>query len=158
MRFLLAIDIHEEPEDLLGQAIPWVEAAGGTLDVLYVDEYRYNTYLVSDPAVQAVLDEQWDRIQQDSEQKLHGPRANRTDRDPRATPLRGRSRPSTSRRGVPQLRRGLGGDARAPRTSARAVGISGGTHRTPFGVPRGRTAPRQELGQEPLILVPNLAQ
>ena len=70
MRFLLAIDIHDAPEDLLDQAIRWATAVGGKLDLLYVDEYRYNTYLVSDPAVQAVLDDQWDKIQAENEAKL----------------------------------------------------------------------------------------
>jgi nucleotide-binding universal stress UspA family protein len=70
MRFLLAIDIHEAPEDLLQQAAAWVLAMSGTLDLLYVDEYRYNTYLVSDPAVQVVLDEQWDKIQHENEERL----------------------------------------------------------------------------------------
>ena len=70
MRFLLAIDIHDAPIDLMEQAMSWVTAVGGSLDLIYVDEYRYNTYLVADPAVQAVLDDQWQRIQEENEARL----------------------------------------------------------------------------------------
>jgi nucleotide-binding universal stress UspA family protein len=44
----------------------WAERLGGVLDVAFVDEYRYNLYLVQDPAVRTVLDDQWSRIRDDN--------------------------------------------------------------------------------------------
>ncbi len=69
-RYALALDIHDAPDTLIDEAVRWVIQLGGTLDLLYVDEYRYNTYLVPDPAVQAVLDEQWARLQESNEARL----------------------------------------------------------------------------------------
>ena len=58
MKLLLALDIHDRCDDMLAMAITWAEQMNARLDVAYVDEYRYNLYLVQDPAVRTVLDDQ----------------------------------------------------------------------------------------------------
>ncbi len=70
MTLLLALDIHDRADEMLAAAAKWATALGAKLDVAYVDEYRYNLYLVQDPAVRTVLDEQWAQIKDDNEERL----------------------------------------------------------------------------------------
>ena len=70
MNLLLALDIHDRAEEMLTAATRWASALGAKLDVAYVDEYRYNLYLVQDLSVRTVLDEQWAKIKQDNEARL----------------------------------------------------------------------------------------
>ena len=70
MTLLLALDIHDRAEEMLEAATRWARPLGAKLDVAYVDEYRYNLYLVQDPSVRTVLDEQWAKIKDDNEARL----------------------------------------------------------------------------------------
>jgi len=62
MKLLLAVHLHENAEALVAEATIWAQRLGATLDLAYVDEYRYDLYLVDDPAVRTVLDEQWQTV------------------------------------------------------------------------------------------------
>lgn len=70
MRVLLAIDVHDRADEVLAEAGRWAERMGAKLDLAYVDEYRYNLYLVQDPAVRTVLDDQWAHIRDDNHARL----------------------------------------------------------------------------------------
>jgi len=59
MKLMLAIHLHENAESLVAEGTAWARRLRATLDLAYVDEYRYDLYLVDDPAVRTVLDEQW---------------------------------------------------------------------------------------------------
>lgn len=70
MRLLVALDVHDQAERVLAEARGWAERLGARLDLAYVDEYRYNLYLVQDPAVRTVLDDQWSHIRDDNHRRL----------------------------------------------------------------------------------------
>ncbi len=62
MRLLLAVHLNDGVEPLIAQAALWAERLSATLDLIYVDEVQINSYLVEDPSVRAILDEQWSLI------------------------------------------------------------------------------------------------
>lgn len=70
MRVMLAVHLHEGADALVAEAVRWAERLSATLDLAFVDEYQYNLYLVDDPGVRAVLDEQWERVHQEAQAKL----------------------------------------------------------------------------------------
>jgi nucleotide-binding universal stress UspA family protein len=70
MRLLLAVDVNEGAEDLVHEGIMWAGRLSARLDLLYVDEHAYNTYLVQDPSVRTVLDREWTRIREQQHDKL----------------------------------------------------------------------------------------
>lgn len=70
MRLLLALDINEGADELIGEGVTWAKRLGGTLDLLYVDEHAYNVYLVQDPSVRTVLDREWARIREQQHARL----------------------------------------------------------------------------------------
>ena len=70
MRLVLAVHLHEAVEPLVAEAVRWAPRRGATLALAYVDEYQYNLYLVEDPSVRAVLDEQWARVHARAEARL----------------------------------------------------------------------------------------
>jgi universal stress protein A len=70
MRMLVALDLNDAANDVLGMARTWAERMSARLDVLYVDEHAYNAYLVQDPAISAVLDREWGKIRETQEARL----------------------------------------------------------------------------------------
>jgi len=70
MRVMLAVHLHEGAEHLVGEAVRWAERLSATLDLAFVDEYEHNLYLVDDPGVRSVLDEQWERVHEEAQSKL----------------------------------------------------------------------------------------
>jgi len=70
MRVMLAVHLHEGAEHLVGEAVRWAERLSATLDLAFVDEYEHNLYLVDDPSVRSVLDEQWERVHDEAQSKL----------------------------------------------------------------------------------------
>jgi universal stress protein A len=62
MRLLLAVHLYETAPALVKEASVWAERLNATLDLLFVDEYLYDTFLTPDPAVRATLTGQWDQI------------------------------------------------------------------------------------------------
>ncbi len=72
MRVMLAVHLHEGAEHLVGEAVRWAERLSATLDLAFVDEYEHNLYLVDDPSVRSVLDEQWERVHEEAQAKLDG--------------------------------------------------------------------------------------
>jgi nucleotide-binding universal stress UspA family protein len=71
MRVMLAVHLHEGAEELVSEAVRWAQRMQATLDLLFVDEYQYNLYLVDDPAVRTVLDEQWSKVHDEAQARLH---------------------------------------------------------------------------------------
>jgi nucleotide-binding universal stress UspA family protein len=67
---MLAVHLHEGAEDVVAEAVRWAERLSATLDLAFVDEYQYNLYLVDDPGVRSVLDEQWSRVHDEAKAKL----------------------------------------------------------------------------------------
>jgi nucleotide-binding universal stress UspA family protein len=70
MRLVLAVDLNEHAEELVGAGRAWAERLGAKLDLVYVDEHSYNAYLVQDPAVRTVLDREWDKVRDQLRQRL----------------------------------------------------------------------------------------
>lgn len=75
MRLLLAVDVNDGAEELIGAARKWAEALGGKIDLLYVDEHSYDAYLVQDPAVRTVLDREWEKVREHQRQRLEALRS-----------------------------------------------------------------------------------
>jgi len=70
MKLLLAVHLHENAAALVAEGVSWARKLGATLDLAYVDEYRYDLYLVDDPAVRTVLDEQWQVVRDQQKSRL----------------------------------------------------------------------------------------
>ncbi len=70
MRVMLAVHLHEGAERVVAEGVRWAERLSATLDLAFVDEYQYNLYLVDDPGVRGVLDEQWSRVHLEAKAKL----------------------------------------------------------------------------------------
>lgn len=70
MTLLLALDIHDGAEELLGSAVTWAQTLGAKLDVAYVDEYDHYTYAMGEVALQPVLDKQWVKVREDNQARL----------------------------------------------------------------------------------------
>lgn len=57
MRIAVAVDLADvTPERVIDAALPWVANAGGTMDVLHVEGFRFATDAIPDPAVRRVVE------------------------------------------------------------------------------------------------------
>ncbi len=70
MRWLLAIDLHSQPEAVLNQAMKWATPGGHTVDLLFVDDTPTYEGLLADPAVHAVVATQRKRIVEAHKQRF----------------------------------------------------------------------------------------
>lgn len=65
MRLLLALDLHDHPEELVAAGVTWARRLNATLDLIYVAEEPLGASMVRDPAVRTVIGEEWGRIQKE---------------------------------------------------------------------------------------------
>lgn len=65
MRLGLAVDLEDDQAaELVAAAAPWAARTGGTLDLLFVQGVQVITGWVQDPAAQAVVNREIDRMRQ----------------------------------------------------------------------------------------------
>ena len=70
MRVMLAVHLHEGAEELVAEAARWAERLSAILDLVFVDEFKSNLYLVNEEGVRSVLDEHWERVNDDAKARL----------------------------------------------------------------------------------------
>lgn len=71
MRLLLAVDLNDAAEELVAEAAGWAKRLGAQLDLAYVDD----VYLVQDPEIRALLDQQWPKVRERQNERLQALRA-----------------------------------------------------------------------------------
>jgi nucleotide-binding universal stress UspA family protein len=64
MKLLLAIDILDRPEVVLEAAADWARRLDATIDLLYADDLPASHVLIHDPAVRALVAEEWRKLRE----------------------------------------------------------------------------------------------
>lgn len=70
MRVLMAVDLHDQAEAVIGMARSWVTRMSSTVDLVFVTTWAASGLHVEEPAIRAVLDQQYEEARRDSQARL----------------------------------------------------------------------------------------
>jgi nucleotide-binding universal stress UspA family protein len=74
MKLLLSLDILEPVDAVLDAAVVWAQRLGATIDLLYAYDLPASHALIHDPAVRALVADEWRKLRDTAEERLESAR------------------------------------------------------------------------------------